>query len=253
MTKDQWNAALYDEKHAFVSHYGSHLVDLLAPEKDEKILDLGCGTGDLTKKISDANATVIGMDRSENMIEEAKRKYPAIDFYVKDALELKDEAEFDAVFSNATLHWIKDPERVLKGIYQCLKPGGRLVAEFGGFGNVKRITDELLYQFKQHQVAYQEEQFPWYFPSIGEYTTLMEQVGFRVKFAQHYDRPTPLVGDDGLRNWIEMFGKSIFPGVAHEVKEAIITDVQHHLKEKLYKEGTWIADYKRIRVVGVKE
>lgn len=252
MSIDQWNATFYDEKHAFVSQYGNDLVELLAPKKNEKILDIGCGTGDLTKRISDLNACVVGMDQSENMIAEAKKKYPLDDFFVGDALNLDDRDRFDAIFSNATFHWIKEPEQVLQGIYQALKPQGRLVAEFGGLGNVQHITDEIIYQVKKHNVAYRDEQFPWYFPSIAEYTTLMEKVGFRVLFAQHYDRPTPLKGDDGLRNWIEMFGKTIFTDVSYEEKEAIIADVQHYLKEKLYKDGIWFADYKRLRIVGVK-
>ena len=253
MSTDQWNASLYDNKHSFVSQYGNDLVEFLAPNAEERVLDLGCGTGDLTQRIHELNAIVTGVDQSANMIAEAKQKYPMIDFSVEDALHLHYRNEFDAVFSNATLHWIKEPEQVLRGIHQSLKAEGRFVAEFGGYGNVQHITDEIIYQLKRHDVAYREAQFPWYFPSVGEYTPLMEKAGFRVLFAQHFDRPTPLQGEDGLRNWIEMFGKTIFTDVADDVKESIITEVLHHLKGKLYRDGTWIADYKRLRVIGVKE
>jgi hypothetical protein len=102
-------------------------------------------------------------------------------------------------------------------------------------------------------IEYKAERFPWYFPSIGEYSALMEEAGFRVIFAQHFDRPTPLDGADGIRNWIEMFGRSMFEGLAEETKDLIITKVENNLKEVLFHNGGWFADYKRIRVIGIKE
>lgn len=253
MQKDQWNAGLYDQKHAFVSKYGSEVVDLLAPQAGEKILDLGCGTGDLTKEIFDLNGLVTGIDQSENMITEAKRKYPHIDFTVQNAESLVYDRDFNAVFSNATLHWIKTPESVLQGVFRSLKQQGRFVAEFGAKGNVKTITDEIVYQLHRHRVAYHDNQFPWYFPSIGEYTALMEKAGFKVTMAQHFDRLTPLEGEEGLKNWIHMFGQTIFKSMDYETKENVINQVQQRLKKKLLADGTWFADYQRIRVVGVKE
>ena len=251
--KDQWNANLYDQNHSFVSQFGTDLVQLLAPKQRESILDLGCGTGDLSRKISDFEAQVIGIDQSINMIEQAKVKYPEISFDVQDATELTYENEFDAIFSNATLHWIKQPEKALQGIFAGLKEGGRFVAEFGGKGNVQTITDEIIRQLKTEEIEFKDEQFPWFYPSIAEYAALMERVGFRVTFAQHFDRPTQLEGQDGLRNWIEMFGTQFFEGIAEQGKNKIVAQVEKNLKESLYKAGHWYADYKRIRVVGVKE
>ncbi|GGH88835.1 trans-aconitate methyltransferase [Pullulanibacillus pueri] len=252
-TKDHWNAHLYDGKHAFVSKYGNDLVDLLEPKKDEHILDLGCGTGDLAHRLHKLGVNLIGIDKSENMVEQAKKKYPFIKFLVNDATELHYQNEFNAVFSNATLHWVKPPELALKCIYNSLKPGGRLVAEFGGKGNVQKITNEIIHQLKDLGIEYKPEQCPWYFPSIGEYSTLMEEVGFRVTFAQHFDRPTPLDGENGLRNWIDMFAKSMFDHTSNDIKAALVANVENNLKDEMYKNGTWIADYKRIRVVGYKE
>ncbi|AIE59133.1 class I SAM-dependent methyltransferase [Bacillus methanolicus] len=250
---DNWNAHLYDSKHSFVSKFGEDLIELLAPKKGEYILDLGCGTGDLAYKLNKLGVNVIGIDKSENMVDQAKKKYPHIKFEVQDALNLDYHCEFDAVFSNATLHWVKPPKQALICIYKALKQDGRFVAEFGGKGNVKIITDEILNQFEKLGIEFKAELFPWYFPSIGEYSTLMEEVGFRVIFAQHFDRLTPLDGDHGIRNWIQMFGNSMFEGLTEETKDFIITKVENNLKGVLFQNGGWFADYKRIRVIGIKE
>ncbi|WP_071394785.1 class I SAM-dependent methyltransferase [Bacillus tuaregi] len=252
-TNDSWNANLYDTKHSFVSEYGSSLIELLAPMPGERILDLGCGTGDLANSLYEKGVNVIGVDKSANMVEQAIQKYPHLEFLVQDATELEYQNEFDAVFSNATLHWVKPPAYALNCIYQSLKKGGRFVAEFGGKGNVQTITDEIIRQRTKAGFDFMPEQFPWYYPSIAEYSTLMEEAGFRVTFAQHYDRPTKLNGENGLKNWIDMFGSSLLEGVPEDTKIEIIAMVEHNVKEALYKEDSWMADYKRIRVVGVKE
>lgn len=252
-TNDSWNAKLYDNKHSFVSKYGNSLVELLAPKQGEKVLDLGCGTGDLANTFYEYGVEIIGVDKSDNMVEQAILKYPPIEFLVQDATELGYHSEFDAVFSNATLHWVQPAIKALQGIYQCLKIGGRFVAEFGGKGNVQTITDEIIHQIKEAGFDFKKEQFPWFYPSIAEYSTLMEDVGFRVTFAQHYDRPTKLDGDNGLKNWIAMFGNHLFNGIPEKAKNEIVTKVESNLKETLYKDDNWIADYKRIGVIGVKE
>lgn len=251
--KDIWNANLYDGNHSFVSKFGSHLLELLAPVEGEQILDVGCGTGDLANKIYQHGATVIGVDKSENMVHQAINKYPEISFMAKDVLELDYDNLFDAVFSNATLHWVKQPREALQHIYHSLKPGGRFVAEFGGKDNVQKITDEMIYQVKEAGVPYTSEQFPWYFPSIGEYATLMEETGFNVTFAQHFDRPTPLEGDNGLKNWMEMFCGNIFENYSQATKEHVMVNVEKNLQDTLYQNGQWIADYKRLRVIGIKK
>lgn len=251
--KDQWNANLYDEKHSFVSLFGSDLVELLAPQKGEHILDIGCGTGDLANKLHDLHVDVLGIDNSPNMIQQAKGKYPHLHFLVDDVTDLKYKNDFDAIFSNATLHWVKKPKQALQCIYNSLKTKGRFVAEFGGKGNVQQITDEIINQFNSLGIEFTPDRFPWNFPSIGEYSTLMEEVGFRVTFAHHFDRPTPLEGANGLSNWIVMFGSSMFEGIPDNIKTQIITNAENNLKDRLFENGTWVADYKRIRVVGIKE
>lgn len=187
------------------------------------------------------------------MINQAKAKYPGLSFEVKDVLNLGYRNEFDAVFSNAVLHWIKPPKQALINIYQALKENGRFVAEFGGKGNVKIITDAIRNELNKLGMEELADQFPWYFPSIGEYSSLMEEVGFRVVFAQHFDRPTPLHGENGVKNWIEMFAGSLFNSLTNETKNLIFTNVENNLKNVIYKNGIWFADYKRIRVIGIKE
>ncbi|MFL0583971.1 methyltransferase domain-containing protein [Solibacillus silvestris] len=251
-TEDQWNASLYDRKHSFVSKYGNNLVELLNPKEGERILDLGCGTGDIANTLFEYGVEVVGVDKSENMVKLATSKYPHIPFTVRDATQLTYQNEFDAVFSNATLHWVHPPNEAVQSIYQSLKHGGRLVAEFGGKGNVKTITSEIIKQIKNAGFEYNAAQFPWYYPSIAEYSKLMEEAGFNVTFAQLYDRPTPLDGENGLRNWIDMFGSVLFDGIPEQSKDDLIDIVEMNLKEVLYYKGTWMADYKRIRVVGTK-
>ncbi|WP_438310551.1 class I SAM-dependent methyltransferase [Sporosarcina sp. FA9] len=251
--KDSWNANLYDAKHSFISNYGNDLIELLAPKEGEKVLDLGCGTGDLANRIFADGADVVGVDQSENMVGQAISKYPEIKFTVGDAICLGYKDEFDAVFSNATLHWIKQPEEALSSIYRSLKTNGRFVAEFGGKGNVQMITDEIILQYTEAGLEFKAENFPWYFPSIGEYASLMEKAGFRVTFAQHFDRLTPLDGENGMKNWIEMFGSRIFEGLNEKLIGTIVSRVETNLKNTLYKDGIWLADYKRIRVIGLKE
>ncbi|SOB92031.1 methyltransferase family protein [Ureibacillus xyleni] len=252
VNKDYWNAQLYDENHSFVSNYGSNILELLKVKEGEMILDLGCGTGDIANKLYEKGAKVFAVDLSKNMIAAAKSKYPNITFGVMNATDLEYENMFEAVFSNATLHWVKPPIKALQCIYKSLKDGGRFVAEFGGKGNVSIITNEIINQIRLSGNEFNEQNNPWYYPSVAEYTTLMEEVGFRVTFAQHIDRPTPLNGEGGLKNWINMFGQQLLDGIDDRLKEQIIVNVENALKPNLFKEGYWEADYKRIRVIGVK-
>ncbi|WP_369809914.1 class I SAM-dependent methyltransferase [Gracilibacillus caseinilyticus] len=205
----------------------------MAPVKGESILDVGCGTGDLTNQISHYQVSIEGVDKSEKMIQQALHKYRHINFSAQDILEMDYHHQFDAVFSNAALHWVKQPKQALACIYQTLKPGGRFVAEFGGKGNVNIITNEIIHQIKKAGIDYHEEQFPWYFPSIAEYTTLMENVGFHATLAHHFDRPTPLDGEKGLRNWVEMFATDLLKDSSDEVKEQIMTGVEDSLRDVL--------------------
>ncbi|MED4081632.1 methyltransferase domain-containing protein [Halalkalibacterium halodurans] len=250
---DDWNAKLYDERHRFVSAYGEDLIQWLAPKEGECVLDLGCGTGDLTEQIHQLGSRVIGVDVSESMIEQAKGKFPHLDFQVAEATDLSFSETFDAVFSNAVLHWIKDAEEALTVIYRSLKPGGRFVAEFGGKGNVETIVNTLADAMSQADSRWSKEELPWFFPSIGQYTSLMEQVGFRVTHALHFNRPTLLEGGDGIRHWLAMFAESVLEGKSETERAEIVRFVEAEVKDALFDGTNWWADYKRIRVVGMKQ
>ncbi|BAY20303.1 type 11 methyltransferase [Calothrix sp. NIES-2100] len=248
-----WNSGLYEDKHAFVWQYGEDLLQLLNPKAGELILDLGCGTGQLTEKIAQTGAQVMGIDSAATMIEKARQNYPQIEFDVADARNFQVEKPCDAVFSNAVLHWVKQAEQAIASIHQALKPGGRFVAEFGGKGNVGAIVTALENAIASMGIHQPQTLNPWYYPSIGEYATLLEQQGFDVIYASLRDRPTPLADKEaGLANWIEMFAGAFFVGISAEQKTQIIRHVEEQLKPTLYQDGTWTADYRRIRILAIK-
>lgn len=252
MTTNQWNAELYDTQHAFVAEFGNELVGLLSPQSGESILDLGCGTGTLTQAIAAHGAHVIGVDSALSMIEQARQNYPELQFELADATNLPFVDQFDSVFSNAVLHWVKEPEAAIASVWQALKPGGRFVAEFGGKGNVQAILRAINHAFTQAGLPISDPN-PWYFPSIAEYASLLEQQGFEVVFATLFSRITPLdAGENGLQNWLEMFANSFFQDLDPDQKSALIADIETQLRPQLYRDDTWFADYRRIRITAIK-
>ena len=251
MMNTDWNTSLYDQKHAFVFEYGKGLIPLLEPHRGELILDLGCGTGHLTKAIAELGAHAIGIDSSPSMIEMARMAYPDLDFLVADASDFSFSFPFDAIFSNATLHWVQDAENAVRCMAQSLKTGGRLVAEFGGKGNVSTMTTAV--QQSLWELMQLEVDFGWYFPSIGEYASLLEKHGLAVHSAVLFERPTRLEdGEKGLRNWIHMFSERVFRHVPEAVKQQALERTEEKARDRLFHEGQWYADYKRLRVVAYK-
>ena len=218
-----WDAKLYEEKHAFVWRQAESLVELLAPKPGESILDLGCGTGHLTAQIASVGVSVLGIDSSPEMIEEACRSYPGLGFDIVDARRLAYANQFDAVFSNAMLHWINEPDLVVQGVSRALKPGGRFVAEFGGKGNVKAILAAV--QNAMQAVGCSPVDSPWFFPSVADYASLLESSGLEVTFATLFERPTPLEGDEGMRHWVEMFGGHFLSRVSQDRREEFFLHV----------------------------
>ncbi|WP_254272485.1 class I SAM-dependent methyltransferase [Haloarcula marina] len=248
---NEWDPDDYDDDHGFVHEYGEDLLTLLDPEPGQRILDLGCGTGHLTAAIADSGADVLGIDAAPEMVERAREEYPDCRFEHADAREYAPEAPFDAVFSNAALHWIPgdDHDAVLETVADALTDDGRFVAEFGGRGNVARIVAALDAELGErgYDVA-----TPWYFPSVGEYAPRLEAHGMEVTFARLFDRPVELEdGPDGLRNWVGMFGDEFFADVDETEREAVLDGVEDRLREPLFDAATetWTADYRRIRFV----
>ncbi|WP_318506134.1 methyltransferase domain-containing protein [Bacillus sp. T3] len=247
-----WNATLYDNKYKFVSNFGESLVSFLNPQKGEHILDVGCGTGDLAHDISKSGATVTGIDAAQSMIEAAKEKYPDIHFCVQDGEQFSFDPQFHAVFSNAAIHWMKNQQKVAQNCYDVLLPGGRFVAELGGANNIQSIVDAIKEASDRLSILYDATLFPWVFPTKEEMTEHLINVGFNVITIEHYERPTPLVGEDGIRNWLEMFSNNMFKILKNDEKEAIYSECERILRPQLYKENGWVADYWRIRFIAKK-
>ncbi|MFC5467006.1 class I SAM-dependent methyltransferase [Lederbergia graminis] len=251
---NEWNPDLYDDKMGYVSSFGKGVVELLQPTKGEKILDIGCGTGDLTYEISKSGANVTGMDFSKDMIEQAKKKYPGIQFLIGDAELFRTDTKYDAIFSNAALHWMKNAEKVVESINVTLRSGGRFVAEFGGRGNVQTLINGISEVLWEDYEIHAEERNPWYFPSIGEYSMLLENHGFHVIYAHHFERPTQLPdGENGIIHFLESFTGDFFQGFSPEEKHSMYAKVKHKIQPHLFKNGKWEVDYKRIRIVAIKD
>jgi len=248
-----WKTELYDQKLSFVSEYGKDVVELLHPLPGEKIFDLGCGTGDLAYEISKSGATVTGMDYSAEMIEKARGKFPAIHFFNGNAEQFQLDETFDAVFSNAALHWMKNAKQVVENIWKILHSGGRFVAEFGGQGNVEQIVKATGEVLANDYGIDADKLNPWFLPSIAEYSTLLEQQGFRVTYAVHFDRPTKMEdGEDGLHHWLSGFAHSFFNETADDEKRINFDKIAAKLRNDLFHNGSWYVDYVRIRIKAIK-
>jgi trans-aconitate 2-methyltransferase len=309
-TTNQWNAAEYDAKHAFVYEKAKGLVELLAPKAGERILDLGCGTGALTAEIAARGAEVLGVDRSKEMIAQARKKFPALRFEVLDARELRstalslprhqihglakksgsraaalqtdrlndarfsmdkrDEGDgrdaestkgkddgtepgFDAVFSNAVLHWIPEADEVIAGVARVLKHGGRFVAEFGGKGNIQRLVAGFHRALAALDIRPPAEVGPWFYPSVAEYAGMLERHGLEVREASLFDRPTVLEkGERGLEDWIRMFRRTFVEKMGEENAARWIREVERQCRDELFRDGSWVLDYRRLRIAAWK-
>lgn len=245
-----WNPSHYDDKGAFVARLGQGLVSLLGPRPGERVLDLGCGSGDLTKELESAGATVVGVDSSSEMIEQARAKYPSLTLSVMDGQKLRYDSEFDAVFSNAALHWMPRASAVAAGVYRALRPGGRFVAELGGAHNVAAVRTALAAELAERGAPL--ERVPaWYFPSVAEYARVLEDAGFLVRHAAWFERPTKLEGAGGLADWLELFCLPMLQSLG-DARGAVVRGVERRCRSALLRDGSWWLDYCRLRVVATK-
>ncbi|MDB5241338.1 MAG: type 11 methyltransferase [Spirosoma sp.] len=248
-----WNTDLYQQKHAFVFQYGDDLLTVLKPQPGERILDLGCGTGELTARIAQKGAEVVGLDASATMIAKARQSFPDLTFQLGDAQQLVTSQPFDAIFSNATLHWIGETQqpRVLRTVFKALKPGGRFVAELGGRGNVQRILNAL--HSVLNEVGINQPVHLNYFPSVGQYATMLETAGFSIRWMQYFDRDTPLTDPQtGISDWLTMFRGDLLNALSDKDRQAVISAVNLQLRPTNFRDGYWFADYKRLRFEAVK-
>jgi trans-aconitate methyltransferase len=243
----RWDPDRYAENARFVSELGAPVVELLGPRPGERILDLGCGDGVLTKKLVDCGCEVVGVDASPEQIGAAKKL--GLDARVMSGESLGFAAEFDAVFSNAALHWMRHADVVIAGVHRALKAGGRFVAELGGHGCVHTIRTELVAALVRRGID-GEARVPWYFPTPGDYATRLERAGFRVDSMALIPRPTPLPGD--ILGWLETFAESFTSPLPIAERRPYLDEVARALEPSLRDaRGMWVADYVRLRFAAV--
>lgn len=236
----QWNAAEYARSARFVADLATPLVDLLAPKPGEEVLDLGCGDGVLAAEIHARGATVIGIDASSDMVAAARAR--GIDARLMPGEAIAFDRAFDAVFSNAALHWMRDLAAVFAGVARALKPGGRLVAEMGGEGNVASIVAALEQAFRRRGLKAPE---PWIFPSPEAAAALLSRSGFRIETLELFERPTRLPGD--LRDWLEIFAQAHLVLVPEAERRTLVEEVRAALYPLRFSGGGWTLDYVRLR------
>ena len=246
-----WDANKYTADFSFVHQYGNSVTELIDAGKDSSVLDLGCGNGALTKVLQDKGYLVKGLDASEELLAVARKNYPDIEFIQGNAVDFALSEPVDVVFSNAVFHWIDGEQQpdMLKCVYNALKKNGQFVFEFGGRGNNRKVHRALEEIFSKCGYDYK---MPFFFPSIGEYATLLENTGFKVQYAVLFDRLTELKGEDGLKDWIHMFIKTPFSVIRTEEKEAIVDKAVDMLRKDLFMNGKWYADYVRIRMKAIR-
>ena len=244
----RWDPERYARNARFVADLGAPLVELLAPRPGEAILDLGCGDGALTEALVAAGAVVVGVDASAEQAAAARAR--GLDARQADGEALDSEAAFDAVFSNAALHWMRDADAVIAGVWRALRPGGRFVGEMGGAGNVAGITAALLAALERRGLDGRAAN-PWYFPTEEDYRRRLEARGFEVSSIALIDRPTPLPG--ALADWLETFAESFLELVPAEERPALAAEVSDALRAShCDAKGRWTADYVRLRFAARK-
>ena len=238
-----WNPESYAKNARFVADLGEPLLQLLDAKPGEMILDLACGDGALTEKIVSAGGKVVGVDSSLAQLHVARSR--GLDVALMDGQHLTIRQKFDAVFTNAALHWMKQADEVVDGVASALKPGGRFVGEFGGQGNVETIRQALHSALRQRGVDPLSID-PWYYASAEEYSHLLNRYGFTVDHIELMPRPTALPGD--ILGWLEVFAQPFTKAVRDAERASFLDEVRSALQPHLQKsDGSWFADYMRLR------
>jgi SAM-dependent methyltransferase len=239
----EWQATQYAENARFVSDLGAPVLDLLAPRPGERILDLGCGDGALTEKIAAAGAEVLGVDSSRSMVESARGR--GIDARLADIRQLSFSSEFDAVFSNAALHWVREADTAIAGVRRALRRGGRFVGEFGGHANIAAVVVALLAALRVRGID-GRRYLPWYFPTAAEYDAELTKQGFVVEQIMLVPRPT--FAPTGIEGWLDTFAGPVLQAAGREEAAAVRNEVVTLLRPALCDTaGNWTVDYVRLR------
>ncbi len=247
---NDWNGELYEKLFSFSPFNSSNPLQLLDPKPGEKILDFGCGTGELTAAINRRGADVVGLDPSQEMIRVAREQNPGLDF-VAGGLETLGEENFDAIFSNDVLHWIPEPKTTLIRLQKKLRPGGRFVAEFAAAGNIRQIRSqlhELLAEFNHDP----EKLDPWYFPTRNHYKDILESCDYEVKKINRFNQTAELPGCEGLRLWLELFAGEILSPLSPGEQKQLIDRLENQLRSDLFQDGSWNINYSRLRFLATR-
>lgn len=250
MANNPWNPTEYDNRFDFVTRLGAALIDELAPEPGQRVLDIGCGTGNLTAQLVARGASTVGVDSDPAMIAAARQRYPELAWLVADIQhpppDLLGEAFFDAAISNAALHWMPQQQAALTAIRQALRPGALFVAEMGGAGNVAAVDAALRQALASCGVSVDVPQN--FYPTIGEEATLLADAGFRVDQARWFERPTPLQAGDTPVDWVSHFRADLWTSLAPKTREQVTTELLSGTEAAgLHQDGTWYVDYCRLR------
>jgi trans-aconitate methyltransferase len=247
-TTQTWDPQQYAQNARFVSDLGTPVLELLAAQPGERILDLGCGDGALTAKLAALGCAVVGVDGSPAQVEATRQL--GLEAQVMDGERLTFNDEFDAVFSNAALHWMRNPDAVIDGVRRALRAGGRFVAEMGGYGCVQKIRHALRAGLDRRGMSGSAADL-WYFPNVEEYSARLTGAGFRVDFIALIPRPTPLPGD--ISGWLETFAQNFTARLPETERAAYIVEVRDALRPELCDaNGNWTADYVRLRFAATK-
>jgi len=246
--KQHWDPERYARTARFVAEHGAPVLDLLAPAPGERILDLGCGDGALSEELAARGAIVVAVDASAEQIESARAR--GLDARVMSGENLTFETEFDAVFSNAALHWMKDAKAVIDGVWRALKPGGRFVGEMGGAGNVASVRGALHRALDRRGID-PKSLDPWFFPDEEAYRGLLEERGFTAASTTLFERPTPIPG--AMEDWLDTFAETFILALPAGERAGAKTEVADGLKADLCDEdGRWTIDYVRLRFSAFK-
>lgn len=245
-----WDPAAYARDGAFVHQLAGGVVEWLGPQRGEQILDLGCGDGQLTARIAAEGADVRGVDSSPAMVAAARARGIAAEPASAEALPYAD-ATFDAVFSNAVLHWIGNQDAMMAEVRRVLKPGGRFVAEMGGHGNIAAIRVAFTAALQRHGYGEAEEGVNYY-PTAPAYTRRLERLGFTVQRMEHFPRPTPLE-KTGMAAWLRTFRRGVLEKLPEALRATVVDESCALLAPALRDEdGNWVADYVRLRFMARK-
>jgi len=242
-----WDTEAYGQNGAFVHQLAEGVVEWLAARAGERILDLGCGDGQLTLRIAASGAEVTGVDASAQMVAAARGR--GVDVIEGNAERLPfSDRSFDAVFSNAALHWVRDQDAMMAEVHRVLKPGGRFVAEMGGHGNVAAIRVALMAVLERHGFAGREDGVNYY-PTAEAYTQRLERHGFAVVRMALIPRPTQLA-ESGMAGWLRTFRNGVLDALPEAMQETVVEETTALLATALRDEaGNWIADYVRLRFI----